>query len=218
MVRYLIHFIPIISILLTGFVCGLINYRRKVQLRPVIILLGVTLCAELSSYYMAIVYRNNMPVSHVFNPIQLSIWAVFFYRVFEDARMKKAIVWISIAMIIFALLNSFFLQTIKTFPDNFLKLETMLFVLLGASLFIQQLDSPGNVSIFKDSLFVTSVAVLWFNLISFVFFLLYAYMIKHQLPAGTLRTIHQYSNYIYYLLLLIAIILPQKHLQNAGKI
>jgi hypothetical protein len=218
MLRYLVHFIPIISILLTGFVCGLIRYRRKVQLRPVIILLGVTLAAELSSYYMAIMYRNNMPVSHFFNPVQMIIWAVFFYSVIEDPRIKKAIVWITTAMLVFAVTNSFFLQPIKTFPDNFLKLETMLFVLWGAALFIQQLDSESDVSIFKDSLFVTSVAVLWFNLISFLFFLLYAYMIKHKLPTVTLRTIHQYSNYVYYLLLLTAILLPQKQVQNAGRV
>ncbi len=218
MVRYLVQFIPIISILLTGFVCGLINYRKKRQLRPVTILLGLTMIAELSSYYMAIVYRNNMPVPHVFNPMQMVIWAVFFYNALDDGRMKQAVVWIGSAMLVFTLVNSFFLQPIKTFPDNFLKLETMVFVLWGAFLFIQQLDSPGQVSIFKDPLFVTSVAVLWFNLISFLFFLLYAYMVKHKLSAGTLQKIHTYSNYVYYLLLLTAILLPQKQIKNAGKI
>jgi len=218
MSRYLALFLPLVAILAIGLVCGLFNYKRKKNLQLVIILFGVTLVSEILSYFMAKYFRNNMPLAHFFGPIQLCIWAGFFYKIFDNSRIKKVIIWITVSMVLFAFINTVFLQPLKTFPDNFIKLATMLFILGGGYLFILRLDAPGNMSIFKDALFITAVAVIWFNLISFLFFLLYAYMLKHQLPTRTLRTIHMFSNYIYYLLLLMAIILPQKKTNDAGKV
>ncbi|MES2894023.1 MAG: hypothetical protein V4725_18530 [Bacteroidota bacterium] len=218
MSRYLALFLPLLLILAVGFICGLFHYKRKKNLRPVIVLLGVTLVSEMLSYYLAKYYRNNMPLAHVFNPIQLCFWSVFFYRAIDDGRIKRLILWVTMSMLLFATLNSIFLQPLNTFPGNFIQVETMLLILLGSYLFILRLDAPSELSIFKDPMFITAIALIWFNLVSFLFFLLYAYMAKHNLPVRTLRTIHLFSNYVYYLLLLLAILLPQKKLQDAGKI
>lgn len=216
--RYLALFLPFLIILFIGVVIGFVQFRHKRDLRPIIVLFVVTLLSEILSYYMAKVYRNNMPLAHFFNPIQLCIWAWFYYNTFKDRRVKKTIVWVTVGMLLFAVLNTLYLQPLKTFPDNFIRVETMLFIILGSYLFLTRLDVPGSISIFKDPLFVTAVAVLWFNLLAFLFFLLYGYMSKHGLPARDLRTIHMFTNYIYYLLLITALVLPQQKLQHAGKI
>ena len=217
MSSYLAWRLPFFAILTMGVVTGLYYYRQKKNLRPVIILLAITLLAEIIAYFMGKYFRNAMPVAHFFNPVQLGIWAIFFYRVYEESRVKKIVLWLTAGMLIFAVINSVFLQPLKTFPDNFLKLETTLFILWGGYLFMRRLDTPSHISIFKDPLFVIAVAILWFNLLSFSFFLLQAYVGAEQL-AFRLISIHLISNYIYYLLLSIAIALPQKQLQHEGEL
>jgi hypothetical protein len=216
--RYLTLFLSFLAILALGFITGLVNYKRKPTLRPVVVLLGVTLLSEICSYLLAKYYRNNMPLAHFFNPVQMLIWAYFFYNNFREGYMKNTVKWVVAGMLIFAACNTLFFQPLKTFPDNFIKLETMLFIVWAAYLFIQQLDIPAEINIFKSSLFIVSVAVLWFNLMSFLFFLLYAYMVSYGLSTTNINTMHYFSNYFYYILLFIAVALPQKNISNAGRI
>ena len=206
------------AILFFGIVAGIINYRKKVIIRPVVVLFVLTLLAESLSYYFGKYYRNNMPVAHIFNPIQLTVWAYYFYKNFYNIQAKKIIKWGAIAMILFSIINTLFIQHIKTFPDNFIKLETMVLIIAGAYLFIQQLELPSGINIFKEPFFVTSVAILWFNLLSFLFFLLLAYMMANKISTVTMRALHFYYNYVYYILLTLTFFLPNRLLTHARKI
>lgn len=206
------------AILFFGIIAGIFNYRKKIVIRPVVLLFAVTFFAEILSYYTGKYYRNNMPVAHIFNPIQLSVWGYFFYKNFSNIKAKKIIKWVTIAMILFSIFNTLFIQPIKTFPDNFIKLETMLLIISGAYLFIQQLELPSGINIFKEPVFVTSVAILWFNLLSFLFFLLLAYMIANKISTVNMRVLHFFSNYVYYVLLIVTFFLPNRFPAHARKI
>ena len=185
---------------------------------PVIILLGVTLVAEIISYFMAKIYRNNMPGYHFFNPLQLVIWGFFYYSTIEDEKFRKSIPWTVGAMLLFSVINTLFFQPLKTLPDNFMKVVTMINIIWAGLLFMQQLDSPGRENIFKNPLFIVAVAVMWFNIISSFYFILYGFMVKYKLSSSYVHQIHYFSNLVYYFLFFVAMLLLKPSFNHVRKI
>lgn len=202
-----------------GIITGIVKYNKnnKVML-PVIVLLGVTLAAEIISFFMAKIYRNNMPGYHIFNPLQLGIWAYFFYSAIEDEKFKKSIPWTMAGMLLFAVINTLFFQPLKTLPDNFMRVATLINIIWAGLLFMQLLDAPGRENIFKNPLFIVAVAVMWFNIISSFYFILYGFMVKYKLSTLYVHQIHGFSNLVYYILFFVAMLLLKPSLNHVRKI
>ena len=198
---------------------GIIRYKKNnSEMLPVIILLGVTLVAEIISYFMAKVYRNNMPGYHFFNPLQLIIWGFFFYATIEDEKIKKSIPWTLGIVLLFSIINTLFFQPLKTLPDNFMKVATLVNIIWAGLLFMQQLDVPARENIFKNPLFIVALAVMWFNIISSFYFILYGFMVKYKLSSYYVHQIHYFSNLVYYLLFFVAMLLLKPSLNHVRKI
>jgi hypothetical protein len=202
------YLIILLLIILAGFINGLFHHRFNTVTRPIIILLGVTFVIELSGYFFAKYLRNNSPVYHLFNPIQAGLQGWFFYIASDRKMVKKVVLSSSIGLILFSLVYSL-VYGIMRFPGFFLIPETLVLITWGSLLFIQMLDMPAGQNIFKNPVFIIATAVIWFNLFSFIFFLLYNYLVKNNLSTDSLRMIHFFSNYIYYILLFIAISLTR---------
>lgn len=198
---------------------GIIKYKKNnSEMLPVIILLGVTLVAEIISYFMAKVYRNNMPGYHFFNPLQLIIWGFFFYATIEDEKIKKSIPWTLGIVLLFSIINTLFFQPLKTLPDNFMKVATLVNIIWAGLLFMQQLDVPARENIFKNPLFIVALAVMWFNIISSFYFILYGFMVKYKLSSYYVHQIHYFSNLVYYLLFFVAMLLLKPFPNHVRKI
>ena len=198
---------------------GIIRYKKNnSEMLPVIILLGVTLVAEIISYFMAKVYRNNMPGYHFFNPLQLIIWGFFFYATIEDEKIKKSIPWTLGIVLLFSIINTLFFQPLKTMPDNFMKVATLVNIIWAGLLFMQQLDVPARENIFKNPLFIIALAVMWFNIISSFYFILYGFMVKYKLSSHYVHQIHYFSNLVYYLLFFVAMLLLKPSPNHVRKI
>jgi hypothetical protein len=208
-----------ISIVAIGFILGVFRYQKADKsIRPVIIYLGLVLFSELVNYWMAKYYRNNMPAFHLLIPIQFLVLGIFFYNNIMDKKIKKSILWTIGGMLLFALVNTIYLQPIKTLPENFMKPITLIYIFWAALLFMQQLDLPAKENIFKNPVFIVTVAVLWFNIISFMFFLLYGFINKYHLPTTYITYIHYFSNLVYYLLLLSAMGFAKLYFKHVRKI
>ncbi len=197
-------FYAYLFIIAAGFFTGLLSFKKFSKLSPVTLLLLVTFISEIIARFCAIKFRNNMPVYHIFSPIQLSLVGLFFFKNLEKGFIKNILPFIITAAALFSIVNAVFIQGIKTYPSYFFNLESLIIILYSSVLFIQFLERPSSENIFKNPVFIADIAILWFYLFSFLYFLLYGYLTKMNISSMVLGKIHLISNYIYYLMLFIA--------------
>jgi hypothetical protein len=200
------HYTIYICIIGAGFIVGLYRFRRKRTVLPVVWLLGITCCSEVLSKILALTVHNNIAVYQVYHPIQFTLWAVFFHRNLQS-KWKKTILPVWTILFLFAILNSLWIQGLHTFPGNFTKLEGVIILFWSFCLFFDFLDLPAKENVFRKSNFIICIAVMWFNLVSYLFFGLFNYYIANQELVRSIWKVHLFSNYTYYTLLLTAMFL-----------
>ncbi len=213
------YFIVYLAIITCGFLVGISFFKKDSnKIWPITIYLGLVILLEVSNHHMAVIYQNNMPGFHVSFSVYFSIIGIFFYYTILDEKIKRSIPWTIGLLIVFAIVNAIFFQPLNTFPDNVSKVTSFFCIVWAAVLFVQHLDLSSEENIFKNPVFITAIAILWFNIISLSFFLLYPFMTKHNLPSKSVFMIHYFSNYVYYLLLLLSIVLAKIQVNNDKRI
>jgi hypothetical protein len=190
----------------TSFLLGLIPLQQKKKISPAVWLLGCTLLNEIISWLAGKYYRNNFPVYHVSVPILTGIWALFYYRNITSQQAKNLVVWSYVIFLLLAIINSLFIQSILQFPGTVFTCLNLLMIAWSAVLMIQMLDAPGNQNIFKEPVFLINIAILWFNLFSFAHFALRNYMIAQNNSTTALNQILLIANYVFYSIILLAMI------------
>lgn len=214
--RFVNAYIDCMSI--TGYLLGSWLYKQYKPLRAITFLLLITVISNQLVSYAGMYYKVSVQLYHIFNPIQLTFLGLFFYSNFEDRLLKKLVPYIIAAGVVFTILNTSFLQSWDQYPTNFIVFETLLLIAWATMLFVEKLDAPGNVNIFKDPVFITAVAILSFNLFSFIFFLLTNYFIKHKIDMfASIYKILYFANIIYYGLLVVAYIFSYKLVKQHAK-
>lgn len=194
------------------YVSGVWGWHKTKNLRAIPVLMLVTFVAQMFMYYWAKEYKNNALIAHIFAPIQFSFLMVFFYQNFKESKEKKISFFIGIAMLLYALINSFFLQNTKTFPSNFLVISNLLLIVFSVNLFLQKLDTVSTkTNIFKEPVFLIAIGILSFNIFSFLFFLLHNYLIDQNISTKSLSNILVTTNVLYYSIILMALIFSSKH-------
>ena len=216
---YYIRYISFLVIVLTAFITGYSNYRKADRkMLPVIILLGYTFVSTSAGYFMAKYLRNNMPVDHVYGVVATCLWGWFYYQCFEDKQIKTISKWSTCLLVVFLIFNTIFLQPILTLPDNGFKMMTLFNLIWGAVLFIQMLDLPAKENIFKNSFFLVALGVVWFNIISSLYFFLSAFLVRNNISSTFINSMHYYSNYVYYIILIFAMLYLRKTHQNVRNV
>ena len=170
----------------------------------------ITFVNQIVMFYWAVEYKSNAVVSHIFNPIQFILILYFLYQNIENPRLKLYVPYLATGMVIFSVVNSFFLQSLNTFPSNFLVIANLVLITIATVLFLEKLDSPSSVKIFQDPVFIIGSAVLLFNAFSFLFFLLTNYLRSIQYSTSSIYYILLFANILYYSLLFIASFLSTK--------
>ncbi len=207
-----LNYIIYLIIITLGFLCGIIFKWRITRIRPVIFLLGITLVSETVSKFLAITIKNNNYVYHFFHPIQLFVWGFFFYINTQNIIFKRSVIILTTIFIVCSILNSLYLQGLTVFPGNFIKFQTLLLLLWSSNLFIEYLDKPAGQNIFSDPVFLIAIAVIWFNLVSFSFFDFFSIFLIKKIPTDSIRAVHYFSNFLYYTLIAIAMLIKNKQI------
>jgi hypothetical protein len=205
----LLKFVVYLSIIATGSLIGIVNYKNNIRMRPVVFLLILTFISELMSFIFASTIRNNNVVYHFFNPIQAIVWGYFFYNNVSGS-IRSTIPVTLVFLVVFAAINTSCLQGFNVFPGYFVLVENVVLLFWSASLFLNFLDRPAIENIFYNPIFITCIAVIWFSLISYIFFGLFNFFVVSKKSTHAIRSILQFANYIYYTLLLIGMLLKEK--------
>lgn len=207
---YLIYLL----IIAAGFTAGLLRFKESVSIRLITAILFISLCTEVASLVLAYTVRNNNIVYHIYHPIHLLLWALFF-RVNLRHWAKRTVMPVLIALLIFASVNSLFFQGFDTLPDYFITFECIALLFWSAYLFIQFLDRPGHENIFSNSIFIICIALIWYNMVDFIFFNQYENY-SGSTPYSA-RAVHYFANYTYYTLILIALSIRSKSVSHHGQ-
>jgi hypothetical protein len=187
-----------------GFLIGLYGLKFNKAILPIVCLLWLTFLNDALLYDVDLVYI--LQDFHFYNPIQFLLLGWFFYQAFEDIKLKKIVPYILGIAVCFAVVNVIFLQPMTEYPSNFIILENSLLIIGATFLFIEKLDAPAKQNVFRDPVFIISVAILCFNIFSFIYFLLTNYFSKHKIDQfGSIYRILYFANIIYYALIVLAI-------------
>lgn len=117
-------FIVYILLLILSLSIGLYRLRTlDAALKIIIALLAVTLVSETTAHFMAIYYKNNMRVYHVFNPIELFLMALYFNNTIEAFKKKNTGIYIGLSGILLSITNTLFFQPFDTLNSYFLLFE-----------------------------------------------------------------------------------------------
>ena len=200
-----------------GYLIGCLIYKKYKSLRPIAYLMLLTIVRNQFSSYEGMYIRNLKIVDHFNSPIQMIFLGWFFYLNFETVVVKKYVPYVVTGALVFAVINTVLWQGWSVYPSNFMILETLILIIWAIILFIEKLDAPASVNIFKDPVFITTTAILCFNVFSFIYFLLNNYFTKHNIYMfNSIVNILYFSNFIYYALLVTAFIYSYKLVKNSA--
>lgn len=146
-----------------------------------IILLGIFLYRRLDSTFRIvfwsiiyiIIHENNqylLPASsstHLSAHLYCVVMCILFYAVFRTLMIKSSI-WkytnVIFAIVLTAMiLNSLFLQDLRTLPTISINLLQLFVVIQSCIFFLYLLNQPNSIPIFRD-------AVFWFNTSTFIYY------------------------------------------------
>lgn len=202
-----LSFIIYLIIIAAGSFVSLIKFNKNAGIKPVAILLHITLLSEIISRLLAFYIKNSNPTYHFLDPIQTILWSYFFYF-YVISNIKKTIIkMLCVLLLIYSTCDSIFITGFLKFPALFLSVQSIILTCFGFILFFEKLDEPSDKNIFLDPVFIICLAVIWFYLISFLFFDFHQFSLSKKINGSTLKIINYASNYVYYLLLLLAVIL-----------
>ncbi len=137
-------------------------------IRILVIYLGVTLLFEIASIYGALVYKNNLPVYHLYAPFQYTLLVTYYtYRLsfFSNRNIKFATILLGI---ILSIINAVFIQNpFKAFNSYYIVFISFTIILLSLYSFYEflvsdELDINANPHFWLN----TALLIYW----SFTFF------------------------------------------------
>ena len=205
------------SIIVVAIVIGLLRFKKlNRSSRLFLLLLFITLLAELTAFYCAVKYHNNSLVYNLFNLFQFSVICLAFYL---ESR-QKAIPVIFILFISFVCINSIFYQSFfKSFGSNSFLTEQLLVIVLYFMYLVAYFKNTQQGSLKHYPLFWIGAGWLLFSITSIVSFG-FDYITAEGTYWDTISVwVKRLSNYVLYVSFSIAFFTKQKSLYDtaAGK-
>jgi len=206
------RFILYLSLLAAVFLFGLLNPRMlSLPFKILCVVVGITLVSEAASGFLNLRGYNNMPVYHFLSCIEYAGTALVFHGLLRSARIKKLVIYSIIPVAVIGIMNSVFLQDMRTFPSNILLLSHGIFLILSLLLFKQMLEEPVARNLFRQGEFWIAGAYLLFSSAVFLSFGLQNYFKRNQLNLEPLNHMIYFTNILFYTLLGIALYTEQSH-------
>lgn len=210
-----VYYIIYLGIQLACCIIGCINYNRSAKpMRFLIVLLGYTFISEIVAYWAAVVYRNNLPVAHVYNFISVGIYSGFFYETIANEKWRRVVLYSGAVLMLLCIVNVIWFDPILTYPANIFKLKTLFLFACACILLLQQLDLPSGKRLFRDPAFLAALSLVWFNTISSLFYFLNPMLSRHKIKSDFIGDLHYYSNLVHYLIFLLAMIYLKNYRDN----
>lgn len=127
-----IQFIIYIIILVFSFTISLKKFRRvELSLKFICVLLGLTFITELAAAYMAMRFRENMKVYHLYVPLSLALIALYYNYAIKELRKYYVGYWLSAGGIVAAIFNTQYFQPLQVMNSNITLLTGLCTVMMA---------------------------------------------------------------------------------------
>lgn len=201
-------FLIYIIIIALGVVAGSIKFRYlPVYLRFLTVLLAGTLVSELISRQLIHTTNNSNPVYHVYSLLEICIVCLLLRSITKRERTKRLCITVFLMVFIFSVINSLFIQGFMMFNSNADIVKSPVAVFFSFFILIEKLHDPVKTRFLIESDLLILIAILWFNITSFFFFMAHNYLVSNHVSTIGLGRIHYISNLVYYGLLLLSILI-----------
>lgn len=158
-----------LAVIAVALYCSLLAYRpNSNESKLLSLLLGITLCSETTTCILAVTIRNNLPVYHIFSPVQFLLIALYFNESIPAFKKNATGIWIGISGIILSVLNSACLQGFNQFNSNFLLFESISIIAMSLQMFYH-LIRQDDILPFRSQHFWISLIFLLFWSITYTF-------------------------------------------------
>jgi hypothetical protein len=192
-------------LLLSVFLNGAVQYKKQsAPFKILIIFIGFTFITESISRILAWRLHNSMPIYHLVSPLEYTCFTLMYLSFFQDKK-TEAIKYLYLPVIIFSMVNSFYIQGLMNFPSNSILLFQIIYLAYSLLGFKQLLDMSTKTSIRRQSFFWLNTALLFFSSTQLFFFGLLNYAIRHHLNLMPIYIFSYVINLIYYIFMAIAI-------------
>lgn len=211
------YFIIYIILVLAAFLLGWYNYNKKTKsMRFLIALLGYTVIFSLVSYWVAVVYRNNLALEHLYNFVSVGLYAMFYYEIMNKNMVGKIFLYVGLAIMAFSIFNVIWLEPLNSYPAYVYTIKTIYLFAGGCVMLLQFLDLPSKERLFKTPTFLIALSIVWFNSVSSLFFFITPLLVRYKINTTFISHIHFNSNFIHYGLFLLAMYYLKKYKNNVG--
>ena len=210
--NYLLKKLIYLAILLIATVIGFLKWNKlSKEYRYLSVLFLITFIFETLAVVFAYTVKNNTIVYEIFDPLQLILFSCIFYEIIISRSTKRKVLISAIIMSLIIILSSV-LDLEAGFLNSYsVVIKSIYYIFLSLIVFRQVLLNPRYSNILKEPVFWFCAALLFFFTINILFWTSNNYLINHDktsLPA--LYLVLYFSNLIFYLVLLYAVILVQK--------
>jgi hypothetical protein len=191
-------------------VIGIVRYNNlTIPFRLLVLVIFIVALGEAAVDVLIRINKNGMPAYHISCVLQY-IGFAFVYSKLITGRLKKYILISIIPFCIFSVLNTVYLQTFFKYNTNIIMLSYIIFIIFSLLLFMQMLNAPKDIAIFKQSVFWFNCAVLVYSILMPVCYGGLNYMMKHKLDSNLLYEFMVYFTFLYYIILGYAVYIDKK--------
>jgi hypothetical protein len=190
------------AILLSASIFGVVNFKKlTTPFKILTLFLLYTLISEVVARIFAIKFRNSDPVYHVFVLANYYFYAAIFFYLLKRSVIRRLVLWSAVPFTCFWLINIIFFQHPRDFPSYSLMVSCILYVIYSLILFLQMLETPTEVAIFKQNIFWFNISALFYSVVIVAFFSISGYMVKHNINNYPLSRVVDFITDINYALL-----------------
>ena len=211
-------------VLALEIIVGLTGIVRFRKLTLPFKLLAIWLIIDLSFYPLNKLciskYKNNALLEHIQDMLEYCAYAIVYYHLFINRRIKQVVLYSIPLVLILAIINGCFFEPFtKTFPTYIAMPEQIIYVIFAVILYKQMLQYPVQMNIAKQSVFWFNTGVLFFSTTMFLTLGLLNNIAKYPKEEVMLILYFWYSIDIIFSILLLIAILNDNNLRsvNNGK-
>lgn len=208
----MIDYIIYLSILFIGILIGIYRWRAMdMSLHSIVLYLILTCGVESTAYYL----MNYLKISplflyHFYSPIYFSTIAWYFHQVIKQPVVKKGVIYITLFFICFSIYTSS-IQSLKEINSAATSVESVFIILLSCFTIYELFERMDSVRLTDEHSFWVSLGFALFNIGTFIYFSLQAYLFRETPEIGKLLfVLVKLLNFVLYPLLIIALICPIK--------
>ncbi|MCG8576659.1 MAG: hypothetical protein MI810_17400 [Flavobacteriales bacterium] len=195
-----------VPIIITAIVAFYHRNRSSESQRTIRQLVVVALITQLISYWLWRKALNNLPILHLYTPLEF-VLIIRFYKVWSgDFIVQKRLNWLAYSFVLVAIINVIFFQSLFEINSYIRGLESVIIIILSLSFWAKIMRELQIERLVQSPLFWFNTAFLIYFSVNFILFVFSSDLNKLAVEKAIQPwLVHCFFMTIYYLLLAIGL-------------